>query len=522
MANLQMTAAQWERLIGEELAGGILAPMRELEELYDKFTRERTQVVILNLNGNLTALTLRGARRGVNCSIGYELWVRFTANGGNWDVEFFRAAGAGGGDLVASVTNLADGGTDDLDEENASGWEGSLTLGAAVVAVADDLFKVLVVLDYPARLPLIWTQADQIEQDKFMRQRAAAAYSAVATSLLNGIGELRALADFWGVGVARDMPVARGNAFNRVEETVLVEDRENEDGQGNVVRSIRGLLAAMTVNMQDEGTGGEQDVVRRVIAASAATFDASNTGKGSVASHTPLEKTPIGRWTWQCDDGSDTGALGRETFSGSFVATDGSGITVTFSGLQVEKDYDGPRGFGTIRLRRTYAKTGDGSNLHLAAVTTGIFVGENDQNTNAGVLYWEVQANGGNWDYAFYSDAGRTRLVAQATNIATGAAFTATPFGTTGITVVWTAGSAPVDGTQGTISCQPFVTSRSADGQPDRFYIDTSLTGTAGLIQKLLADRFDGYLNSDASGSETIEDAWMTGGTFPPFVTADN
>ena len=522
MANLAKTATQWERLLGEEFAGGILAPMLELEELYDKFTRERTQLRFIDSRGYISAISMAGVRRNVNCTIGYRFYVRIAANGGNWDVNIYKATGAGGGDLVAHVTNKAASSTSSLVADNSSGITGSITLGASPAAVANDTLVLEAVLDYPARLPLIWTQEDSIEQDKFMRTRAAATYSEVATSLLNAIGAMRALADFWGVGVARDMPIARGNGFNNVEETTLVEDREEEDGEGNVVRSIRGLLAAMTVNMQDEGTGGEQDVIRRVVAASAATFDASNTGKGTVASHTPLEKAPVGRWTFQCDDGADTGALGRETFSGSFVATDGSGITATFSGLQVEKDFDGPRGFGTVTLRRTYAKTGDGSNLNLAAVTTGIFVGENDQNTNVGVLYWKVQANGGNFDFLFYSDSGRTRLVAQATNIAAAAAFTATPYGTAGITVVWTAGSAPVDTTTGTISCQPFVTSRSADGQPDRFYIDTSITGTPGRIQKLLSDRFDGYLNSDASGSETIEDAWMTGGTFPDFAVQDN
>ncbi len=523
MANLAKTAAQWERLLGEELAGGILAPMRELEELYDKFTRERTQVVILNLNGNVTALTLAGIERGVNCSVAYELWFRFTASGGDWDVDIYKAAGAGGGDLVAHVDALADGATAALVADNASGITGSITLGAAVVAVANDLFKAIVVLDYPARLPLIWKQTETISQDKFMRERAAAVYSQVASQLLTGIGQLVALADFWAVGVLRDMPIARANEFNQVSETVLVDDQQSGDGSGNVVRSIRGLLARMSVNMQDEATGGEQDVERRVVSAAAGVFDASNTGKGTVASHTPLEKTPVGRWTFQCDDGVDTGALGRETFSGDFAATDGSGIAFTFNGLQVEKDWDGPRGFGTITLRRTYAKTGDGTDLNLAAVALGMFEGSiNDLSTNAGTLYWEVEANGGNFNFLFFRDLGRTALVAQATNVAAAAALVATPYGTTGITVRHTAGSAPVAGATGTVTCQPFAFSRAADGQPDRFSILTTVAAGQGLIQKQLADRIGGQLNSDTAGSETIEDEWMTGGTFVPFLTADN
>ena len=72
--------------------------------------------------------------------------------------------------------------------------------------------------------------------------------------------------------------------------------------------------------------------------------------------------------------GSDTGNLGKEQFDGEFVASDGSGIRLDFSGLLVEKDWSGPRGFGPIRLRRTYSfefsDTGD-NRRHGAIVMLG-------------------------------------------------------------------------------------------------------------------------------------------------------
>lgn len=523
MSNLGKTNAQWERLAGRELCGAFLAPMREFRELYDKLTRERTQIVPLNLNGNITALTLAGVNYGVNTSIGGELWVRFAANGGNWDANFYTAAGASG--LVAHVTNIADGATASLVADNSSGLSGSVTLGAAVVAVSDDLYKLLVVVDYPGRLPLIFPGTEGIEDDKYSREVASQGYSEAAAACLTAINALKAAAAKWGTGATFGNVrwAGRGNSFNQVAEGSLSTDSQVTDQtSGNVTRRRGGLFVRMSENMRDETTGSEQDVVRRVVAAGAGSFDGANSGRGTVASHTPSEKTPVGVWTFECDAGSDTGALGRESFSGNFRATDGSGLTFSFSGLRVERDWSGPRGLGSIRLRRTYAKTGDGSNLNLAAVTTGLVTGETNQNTENGVLYWRVTANGSNWDYEFFSASSRipSKLVAKATNVATGGAINATPYNS-GVSVTWTAGSGPVNGTEGTLTLQPFLTQNS-DGKPDKFTITTSITGTPGLIQSILADEFDAALNSDSSGSETIEDAWAMSGTFAPRLTLDN
>ncbi len=527
--NLAQTQASWTRFLGRELCSMFLAPMREARESYDKFTRERTQIQPLTqlLAVNIAALTLAGVDPGVNAAADGSLWARFTANGGNWDVSFYKAAGAGGGDEVASITNVADGATSALTEENASGISGSITLGAAVVAVADDYFKILVVVDYPARLPKVWTQADSIQEDKLSREIATALYSELAA-----LDDLKIQACRRAIGrfmLRSASPpnsngpqlLARGNAFNRVNETSLSLETAETDSSGNTSRLRSGIFPTITKNMQDEATGGEQDVVRRVVAASAGDFDAANDGLGTVASTTPTEKCPIGEWRFECDQGADTGALGRESFRWNFVATDGSGIALSGNGLRVERDYTPPRGMSTLRLRRTYTKTGDGSNLHLAAVTTGLFSGETNSNTDTGVLYWKIVTNGSNWDIEFYRDSSRTLLVAKATNIATGAAFQATAQNGSGLTVTWTAGSAPVNTAPGTVDCNAFYV-ENAGGVPDKFRVTTSVTGTPGLIQKMLAEELDAFLNSDTSGSESIPDAYATQGTFPPFLLTDN
>jgi hypothetical protein len=276
--------------------------------------------------------------------------------------------------------------------------------------------------------------------------------------------------------------------------------------------------------MADELTGGEQDVVRRVIAAAAGVFDAGNSGKGTLAAHTPLEKTPVALWTFQCIRGADTGDLGREQFAGSAVVTDGSGeAAIPLSGVLVEKDWSGPRGIGSVRVRRTYVKTGDGANVNLAAVALSLFTGENNSNTAVGVLNWLIEANGANWNVSFFRSASliASQLVAKATNVATGAVLNATSQNASSLTVAWTVGTAPVALATGTVSCQPFLVQNS-QGRPDTYSIATSVTGTPGLIQELLGELFDAAVNSDVSGAESLPDAWATAGTFFPFLLQDN
>lgn len=525
MSNLAKTQAEWTRFLAEEITLTFLAPLRELREVYDKFTRERVQVWNIgdraSATPHITALTFSGVNYGTNTSTEGRLYVRFVANGGNWDVTFYTAAGGSGS--VTKATNVAASATGSLVAQNSSGLTGSITLGAAIAGDVTDLHQVLIVQDYPARLPNVFTGTDSIDDDRFSRDAASKAYSTVAARLLDAMAALKAGLTEFSVASTRENPVARGNSFNSTNATSLASEVVKTDSDGNVTRTRTGLFVQMSDNMADEGTGGEQDVVRRVIAAGAGTFDGNNSGQGTLGSSTPSEKCPVGLWTFVCTKGSDTGDLGRETFDGTFAATDGSGEGFSFSGLMVEKQWTGPRGLGPVQLRRTYSKTGDGSNLNFAAVTTGLVSGERNANTDDGVLYWKVDDNGSNFDFSFYRSSARTAstLVAKATNVAAAAAISATSQNGSGLTVTWTAGSAPVADATGTLTLQPFLVENSS-GFPDKFTIATSLSGTSGLIQKILAEEFDVALNSDTSGSESIPDNWAKAGTFHPFIAADN
>ena len=525
MTNLAKTNAQWTQFLAKEAVGGFFAAPRLLREIRDQFLRSRTQVWMIgdraSATPHITALSFTGVDYGTNTNTEGRLYVRFVANGGNWDVTFYTAAAASGS--VATVTNIAASGTAALVAANSSGLGGSITLGATIVGDITDLHQVLLNVDFPARAVKIWTGAD--EDDQFSRVVYAKACADTVERLNSGIAAWRAAFQRFALTDPPGNVIARGAAFISSQPSQLSSDVAVPDqSSGNVSRRRTGFFPLLADDMADEATGSEQDVVRRVIAAGAGSFDADNTGVGTVASHTPLEKTPVALWTFECVRGSDTGDLGREEFAGSAVVTDGSGQdAILFSGLIVEKDWSGPRGIGSIRLRRTYSKTGDGSNLNLAAVTTSLFDGENNSNTDEGILYWKVVANASNWDYSFYSSSARTSttLVAQATNVATAAVINATAQNGSGLTVTWTAGSAPVTTTTGTVTCQPFLVENAA-GRPDKFTITTSLTGTAGLIQELAGELFDAQLNSDTSGSETIPDNWAKQGTFAPYLLLEN
>ena len=518
MANLAKSQTEWTRLVAREMCLLFLAPIRESRETIKRYSKERTRIVAIgdrqSATPHVTALSFVGADYGVNLSAEGRLWVRFVANAGNWDVTFYTAAGASG--AVTKATNVAASGTGALVAQNASGLTGSITLGATIAADATDLHQVLVFLDYPARLPKVLTQLDGVEDDLGSRVVLTDLFADVVAAERRKIEAVRRAFSRWALSDGERNPVARGNEFTRTAESFLTSDVEDPDGSGNVSRQRTGWLYVLRRAMEDELTGGEQDVVRRVVAAAAGVFVSANTGLGSVASHTPAEKTPLGRWTFKCVD--DT--IGVEKFDGVFKATD-SDLAFTFSAIQVKKTWSGPRGFGVITLARTLTKTNDGSNLRFAAASGAVVTGETTLNTNDGDLFVGIVANGSNWDISFYSASSlhSSTLAAKATNIATSAAFTATEQNSSGLNVVWTMGGTPSAVTNIVLELNPFRVEGPTTLVPDEFTIDTTLTGTAGEIQDLLSEFFDADLNSDALASESISDNYAKAGTYMPFLT---
>ena len=520
--NLGKTQAEWTRLLGRELAYLFLAPLREAREAYDTFTLERVQFWNIgdraSATPQITALTIAGLDPGVNCTTELRLYFRWVANGGNWDVNIYKATGGGGGDLVAHVTNIAASGTAALVADNSSGLTGSITIGATIAADATDRHQVLAKIDYPLRLAKVLTQDGTVEDDQHSRVVLQDLYAQLAAFELQKIGAIRAAISRWALTDGRRNPIARGRDFTSTSDSALSSDVDVPDLSGNVARKRTGWFYTVADAMEDEATGGEQDVVRRVPSAGAGSADAGNTGLFTIASHTPREKAIAGRWVFKVSD--DT--IGKETFTYEFTSDEGD-ITLSGSGPQIKKEWSGPNGFGPITMLRTLTKTNDGSNLHLAATSACTVTGETSENTNDGKVYWKVVANGSNKDYEFYkaSTYHSSKLVAKATNIATGADFTATAQNASGLEIAWTAGSAPVATTTGELNLNvPKV--ENANGVPDQITVTVTVAASPGLIQTIFAEELDAQLNSDTSGSESIPDNYAKAGTFHPFLLQRN
>ena len=524
MSNLGYTAAQWKRAFRE--FGLILRILRESREQKRRYQKERVQVVNENdatsATPHFTAVTLSGVHYGTNTTEDGLLYVRFVANGGNWDVSLYKATGGGGGDEVARATNVAASATGTLAAQNSSGLTGSVTLGATIAGETNDRHRLRVFVDWKLELLKIFPSDGTTDDDVASRGALQRCLSDLEGLEDQKRVRIRQCFAEWALS-ASDNAVARLNSFLRAAETSLISDQLKDDGSDNIESIVTGLLVKLRLDMEDEATGGEQDIVKRTMSGGAGTFDASNTGAGSVASHTPEERAPKCTMYFSCTKSLD--ASGPEEFSGYLKFTDEDRTVQFTQPLTIKKNWKGPLGTGTIVLKRTRSKTGDASNLHLAVMSDAAWdeTGETISNTPSKQWWWKIVTNGANWDVELYkaSTMATEDLVAKATAVATGATFTAREQNGSGLTIYGKVGSAPVNGTTGTLVLGVFVT-RNADNVPDKFEIAITEAANPGLAQKTIVDEFGYHLNSDTSGAEAIPDSLLVKvNTFPPFITED-
>jgi len=525
--DLGKTAAEWDTFAGEEFAGTMLAPVRYLREAEDRFRREREQCFVrLDLAAHLDVpnggATLIGTDPALTTSKRGEAFIRITGTGAARTVSAYTATGASG--LIAQGSG-ADGATITLAEQNSSGASGTWQLPSSTTNTSADELVCEVILDFPKLLPKVYTQARSVDDDADSRTVLQSGYIAIANAIqaarraFISTTIIRAL-----LSNGQDNPIARGNAFLISAETALFSDVSGGDGE-NVTRVLGGLIQRFSDSMLGETTGGEQFVLKTIPAAAAGVFDGSNDGSGTVASHTPGQATPASRWRFKCSNGADDGNLGKETFDVEITFTKpGDERVLTERGLQVGKLWSGPLGFGPITLVRTLTKTGDGTNVDFAVASGATVTGETNANTASGDIHGKVVTNGSNWDFEFYKTSAllTADLVAKATNIATGAAFTAVAQNSSGLKIVWTAGSAPTNGNTAVLNLNVFNRSNSANSKPDEFTVTVTTSGVQGLIQTMIAEEIGGSLNSTTSSSETIEDDYAKANTFPDFAVQDN
>lgn len=500
MPNPDLSQAVFDR-IGERTFY-LLAKYMSVREKRYQFEGSSCRIYEENDTASSTSdWSLSGVELGTNTDSNGVLFVRIsdeTPGSGQATVDLYKATGGSSGNKVATGSG-ADGSTITLSEENSSGITGSVKLGTITASETNDAHRLRCWVDYPVRDVQVFDGTEM--QDYALRARTLAS-NAQAVDLFKQIEALM-VADF--VALLQEYVAARINAGS---SQALVKGFVRD--QGAVSLRVTGILEELRDAMQDNTT--VQYVLQTVVNAGAASFDAGNSGKGSVSSPTFYEKILPGTITFRCADET----IGREEFDVVLTRSDTGEKVAAQSRLRVKREFkDANIGIQSLTLQRVFSKTGDGSHTNLSSVTDGNWstVGESSSNTNAGTLYWKIVSNGSNWDVEFYkaSTLQSGDLVAKATNYATNAIFQAVQQNGSGLTVNGKVGSGPTNGTTGSFLLQPFKSGPPADV----FTIVISHT-SSGEIQKLLSEMvdvgLDWFLNSAASGSVTLPDALLLRG----------
>lgn len=493
--NVALTQTKFDRIRYRFLY--LLSKYMVVREVRHRF--ERSTVRILDF-GNTTLkssnFALVGVIIGTNTDAKGRLYKKVIKSSGNVTVELYKATGGGGGDKVATsaatafpVTSLA------LAASNSSGITGTCDVGTLSASDAnDDTNYLTCFVDAPLRDVQVFNGDEVV--DPQMRTSQGQLNTDIVSGLLSVEQRL-----------GQEMDTLMGQYVSTIiptTSTVWISKGRSVDN-GAVSLRTTGIIEDLRAAMNDNDTGSPlpQYVVRKVVSAAAAVFDAGNTGKGAITSPTFYESIVPGTLLFEIA----TDTVGSEEFNVTYTRADNLQKIQGQGKLRIGKEYkDSVIGISSLTIARTFTKTNDSSNLNLAAIGASFSVsGETPSNTSSGVLFWKIVANASNWNLYFYRAAGLQDgdLVAQAINVATGAVFQATATSAGGGLVVnGTVGSAPVTTTTGQFNLNCF----RAGPPKDRASIIITQT-SSGAIQQLLGELVDigksWYLNSVASGSET-------------------
>jgi hypothetical protein len=512
MTDLAKTQAQWNTF-GREF-GLFLAPLKYLEDAKRKFNLDRTReqvVSVGSLDVDLQGWALDGMHIGTNTSEDGALFVRVVDETpvGGATINVYKALGAGSGDLVMTGSG-ANSTTVTLAASNNSGLTGTVVVGVISASVASDAEVVLVCLpDFPLRRQKTF-DGSEAEHGEMVEAFNAACRASV-TAILQA-------QQAWA-GALEVFLTGRGGAFNEASlpDTAInpfVSKSSTNDG-GVIATLYTGLLENIVENMKDESTA-EQFVVQNVLTVGTPAADAANDGKGTLSTPT-MEDWPVsGLIQLRCI----ADAVGAEQFALS-VRDRVTGANITAENpLMVKKNYsDGKLGIQTMTLTRTMVVTGGAADF--GVVGSWVIDNESEDNTEDGTIYLKITASGGNWIMAGYSSSSYLTADQVFTTAATAANTTVAiqAVGNSGLSGTAIIGTAPTTTTEGNINLQPFK-AQNSDGRPDKFTIDIT-RGALGEFQHYLADLVGFALNSTTAGSETLDDSYVSAGTFPGYEVRD-
>lgn len=511
MANPSLSQAnfdlRWERL------AVLLAMLRTIREPRQRFAEAKVRVFNHNdFNANFVAgtLTLTGVKIGVNTAANGQLYVRVTGTD-PYAVTIYKATGGGSGDKVCEETSIASGGSAVLDEANSSGMSGTVTLSGSETAETDDVHQVIALPDFKLQVNDAFDK--DIDRDDVMERAALDACAAVARDLR--ATERRIIGLIETFLQAQLGPACKSTYL----DPLLKLNREVTDDDGALSVAFTGALEDIRLGMKNNDSGGAlpQEVVNAVLSVGALAYESGNVGAGTTPTATAYEHQEAGVWTGVCVDAT----IGAQKFEMSFAPSDAARAHLSYRSpflLTVKKEWKDPGAepgaderprIGLKSLTVDYARTITNVSGTALDTTAGLWseTGEDDDNTDSGVLYVSVEANGSNFDISFYSDSNKpsSALVAKATNIAASAAFTATERNGSGLTVFGTAHGSIAAGNTSTVDLNVFDTDGRTDGDPDRFSITITQT-SIGKIQELWTEAFGYPLNSDTSGGETVDE----------------
>lgn len=429
MPNPGRTQAEFTRLLTRLFHG--LRKAAILDEVLTRFQGSDTLLEITGEPGGaaaLSSMTLAGVDIGSNTYADGRLFVKFTANASNWDISLSKSLADA--DPVATATNVADD-TDDvaLAEANSSGITGTVNFGTGY-ASADDEIQIRLFPALPAMDRIIYDDTE--DEDGALRAEQAALNA-------NIVQTLRSLRDRAAASVrAPAMLDYVARVIKSGESGALQPATTTDDGA--VTLSVTGLLEALREAMDDNTT--EQNLSPTTLAAGSVSYDAGNTGLGTLAVGSIGANFEPGLVTLACVDER----MPAERFRVTFRPDDSFAPRIQGANdLTIGKEWNDPRIPISLTLSRTYDKNStDGSHAIFPnpASTVPSVTGITTSNSDDGTLFLKTTANGSNWDIEFFRSSGRTSadLVAKATNIAASAAFTATQRNRSGLTVGWTLG----------------------------------------------------------------------------------
>lgn len=513
MSDLAKTDPQWEDFVEAKL-GTWLALRRTLLEERERCIKERDQVVLLFADDgtyiDAQSLTLSGINLGVNTSDDGILYMRITGSG-PYTCTLYTASGASGAVAAGSASA---GATATLTAQNSSGLTGSVDIPAPPNTSVDDSLTLFCLPDWRLRALRLWDGEDS--KDTEARQLFEDTLDTIADKITSAIADVDTALERWAIDVAN-----QGRAFTGIAASSLATESTDVDAGGAVSQKRSGFASVLRQAMADETTGSTQDVAETVPAGGAGSADGNNDGQGTIASHTPQENCPPMTVTLTCIRGHNSSDGMPEQFRvvGKLTNEDED---ITLGTLTVGQSFSGKRGFGPITLVRAPSKTNDGSNNIFTAASNATESGATLNNTDYGALYVSTEANASNWDILFYKNSRRDSgdLVAKATNIASGASFSATQQNASGLSIGWQLGGTESAVTNITLDLNAFSTENSS-GAADSFTVAVTHTST-GKFQKAFTDAVKGgWLNSTTAGSEQLNEGGVTRGAFVPRAVYD-